>query len=115
VLSAYNNECCITGLSVPQLLVAIHIIPWSLDRENRLILSNGLALSMLHDKAFDSGLIAVDRDMKVCVFSKIKISRIDTFFTTTLQNYHGRSILQQEKFWPYEDFLVYHRENIFEK
>ena len=115
VLSAYDYKCCITGLSVPQLLVASHIVPWSVDRENRLNPSNGLALSMLHDKAFDSGLITVDQDLKVCVSSKIKISRNDTFFTTTLQNYHGRPILQPEKFQPYEDFLVYHRENIFKK
>jgi predicted restriction endonuclease len=115
VLSAYNNKCCITGLSVPQLLVASHIIPWSVDQENRLNPSNGLALSMLHDKAFDSGLITVDSDMKVCVSSKIKTSRNDTFFSTALQKYHGRSILQSEKFRPYEEFLEYHRENIFEK
>ncbi len=115
VLSAYDYRCCITGLSVPQLLVASHIVPWSVDRENRLNPSNGLALSMLHDKAFDSGLITIDRDMKVCVSSKIKISPNDTFFNTTLQNYHGRPIFQPEKFQPYEDFLVYHRENIFEK
>lgn len=115
VLSAYNNKCCITGLSVPQLLVASHIVPWSIDRENRLNPSNGLALSMLHEKAFDSGLITVDCDMKVCVSSKIKISPNDTFFNTTLLNYHGRSILQSEKFQPGKDFLLYHRENIFEK
>jgi len=33
VLSAYNNKCCITGLSIPQLLVASHIVPWRIDKK----------------------------------------------------------------------------------
>ena len=53
VLSAYNFGCCITGLAVPKLLVASHIVPWRIDAANRLNPKNGLCLSMLHDKAFD--------------------------------------------------------------
>ena len=35
VLSAYDQRCCITGLSIPRLLVASHIVPWSHDPANR--------------------------------------------------------------------------------
>lgn len=115
VLSAYDNKCCITGLSVPQLLVASHILPWSVDRENRLNPRNGLSLSMLHDKAFDSGLITIDRNMIVCVSKRKAISKNDKFFVSALQDYHGKPIFQPEKFQPHGDFLAYHRENIFEK
>ena len=115
VLSAYDNKCCISGLSVPQLLVASHIVPWSIDRENRLNPRNGLSLSMLHDKAFDSGLITIDRDMTVCVSKRKTIPKNDTFFISALQDYHGKPIFQPEKFQPHEEFLTYHRENIFEK
>ncbi len=89
VLSAYDYKCCITGLSAPQLLVASHIIPWSVDRENRLNPRNGLALSMLHDKAFDSGLLTIDKDkdMTVRVSKKVAISPKDEFFISTIQNY----------------------------
>jgi putative restriction endonuclease len=31
VLSAYDYKCCITGLAVPELLVASHIISWASD------------------------------------------------------------------------------------
>ena len=34
-LSAYNERCCITGLSLPTLLVASHIVPWRHDGSNR--------------------------------------------------------------------------------
>ena len=115
VLSAYGNKCCITGLSVPQLLVASHIVPWSVDRENRLNPRNGLSLSMLHDKAFDSGLITIDRNMLVCVSKRKTIPKNDTFFISALQDYHGKPIFQPEKFQPHRDFLAYHRDNIFER
>ena len=115
VLSAYDNKCCITGLSVRQLLVASHIVPWRVDTKNRLNPRNGLSLSMLHDKAFDSGLITIDGDMKVCVSTRISISENDNFFISALRDYHGQPIFQPKKFLPHENFLIYHRENIFEK
>jgi len=31
ILSAYEFRCSVTGLSVPELLVASHIVPWSQD------------------------------------------------------------------------------------
>lgn len=65
VLSAYNNRCCITGLGVPALLTASHIVPWADDPENRLNPRNGLCLNTLHDRAFDRGLIWVDDDFVV--------------------------------------------------
>ena len=67
VLSAYNYRCCITGLSIPKLLVASHIVPWHIDSANRLNPRNGLALSVLHDKAFDLGMITINEDMTVRV------------------------------------------------
>ena len=67
VLSSYRGKCCMSGLSEPSLLVASHIVPWSADKFNRLNPSNGLCLSVLHDKAFDRGLIAVSEDLKIIV------------------------------------------------
>lgn len=34
VLNSYENRCCITGLAVPELLVASHIKPWK-DADSR--------------------------------------------------------------------------------
>jgi putative restriction endonuclease len=45
ILSAYYSKCCITGLSIPDFLVAGHIIPWAKDKENRLNPRNGLCLN----------------------------------------------------------------------
>lgn len=112
VLSAYDYRCCITGLAIPKLLVASHIVPWRSDVENRLNPENGLCLSMLHDKAFDIGMITIGEDFTVQV-SKNYADTSDDFFKSALLAYHGKPIRRSEKFSPSEDFLSHHRENIF--
>ena len=113
VLSAYNGRCCITGLSLPALLVASHIVPWSHDSANRVNPRNGLLLSALHDKAFDSGFITIRDDMTVQVSRKHNVG-YDQFFSESIEFYNGKPISQPEKFTPDREFLVYHREQIFE-
>ncbi|MHB1495004.1 MAG: HNH endonuclease [Acidithiobacillus sp.] len=48
-------------------LIASHINPWQVDAKNRLNPRNGCCLSMLHDKAFDAGIITIAEDMTVLV------------------------------------------------
>ena len=113
VLSAYNGRCCITGLSVPSLLVASHIVPWSHDETNRVNPRNGLLLSALHDKAFDNGLLTVDDDMTIQV-SRRRAEIDDPYFSESFDRYEGHRISLPEKFSPDRDFLSYHREHIFQ-
>ncbi len=113
VLSAYNGKCCVTGLSDKRLLVASHIVPWREDEFNRLNPRNGLLLSMLHDKAFDLGIITINDDMTILVSKKNVVC--DDYFKNSIGFYDGRQITLPEKFKPHTDFLVYHRENIFMK
>lgn len=114
VLSAYNNRCCISGLAVPKLLIASHIVPWSEDPHNRLNPTNGLALSALHDRAFDLGLLTIDESYRVVVSSKISYSN-DQFFDVSIKSFHGKSIVLPDKSSPQAKFLAMHRETIFEK
>ncbi|MYC38621.1 MAG: HNH endonuclease [Chloroflexi bacterium] len=113
VLSAYNGRCCITGLSLPALLVASHIVPWRHDSANRVNPRNSLLLSALHDKAFDSGFITIRDDMTVQVSRKQNVIN-DQFFSESIVYYDGKSISLPEKFSPGREFLSYHREHIFE-
>src|SRR5690606_36917730 len=59
ILASYNNTCCITGLKMPEMLVAGHIIPWAEDEQNRMNPRNGLCINALHDKAFEVGLLSI--------------------------------------------------------
>lgn len=111
VLAAYENTCCITGLKVPELHVASHIVPWSIDKMNRTNPHNGLCLNALHDKAFDKGLITISKDYKVIVSSKL--SKEDSVIKNLLTKYHNKSIIKPHKFLPYVEFLEYHNDNIF--
>lgn len=114
VLSAYNGRCCVTGLSVPTLLVASHIVPWRLEKLHRLNPRNGLALSALHDRAFDAGLITINEDMTVRV-STNRTVKSDDFFAKAIERYNGQPIHLPQKFGVGEEFLAFHREHIFQK
>ncbi len=112
VLSAYGYRCCITGLSIPTLLYASHIVPWSHDEANRVNPKNGLLLSVLHDRAFDRGLITLNDDLTVRVSQSY---RGDTFFSTAVAAYDRKPIRSPEKFTPDREFLAYHREQVFQE
>jgi len=114
VLSAYNNRCCISGLAVPQLLVASHIVPWRQDINQRLNPQNGLALSSLHDKAFDLGFLTIDEDYRVVVSEKVGATN-DEFFVSALRSFHGKPMQLPMKYGLQAEFLAMHREQIFEK
>ncbi len=41
VIANYSGRCAITGIDIPDLLLASHIIPWSKNEQERLILKMG--------------------------------------------------------------------------
>lgn len=57
VLAGYDHRCALTGLDLPELIHASHIIPWADNVPRRADPTNGIALNVLHDRAFDRGLI----------------------------------------------------------
>jgi len=115
ILSSYNMKCCITGLSMPELLVASHIVPWAKDEKNRLNPHNGLCLNPIHDKAFDKGLITVTRDYKIKVSKSFEKKQIDNALTDLILKYDNAPLIVPDKFMPDQDFLSYHQKHIFRK
>lgn len=111
VLAAYENTCCITGLKIPELHTASHIVPWSVDKKNRTNPHNGLCLNALHDRAFDKGLITISKDYKVIVSSKL--NKEDKTIKSMIVKYHNNNIIKPHKFLPDVEFLEYHNDNIF--
>lgn len=116
VLAAYGSKCCISGLSVPDLLIASHIVPWSTDAKNRTNPCNGLCLSAIHDRAFDCGLITVTTDYRVLISKKISSKRpadqeiLDSFFF----QFAGKRIRCPTRFFPDASFLKFHNESRFQ-
>lgn len=114
VLASYQQKCCITGISVPTLLIASHIKPWAVSdpKTERTNPSNGLCLNALHDKAFDKGLITVLPDYTIAVSSTLRSNSNDNGTDWLLQCEHQR-IRLPEKFLPDKEFLQYHNDVIF--
>lgn len=112
VLSSYKNTCCITGFTIPTLLIASHIKPWSVSdrRTERINPSNGLCLNALHDKAFDKGLITVLPDFTVRVSSKLNGTDDVTIW---IRSCDREKIILPEKFISGKDFLQYHNAVVF--
>jgi predicted restriction endonuclease len=111
ILASYQNKCCISGIAIPAILIASHIVPWGLAKDKRLNPSNGLCLSALHDKAFDKGLMTVTPEYTI-VISKI-INDDNSKQAKLLQDMHGKKITLPEKFLPDRDFLAWHYQNVF--
>jgi len=114
ILASYNNKCCITGIAQPDLLIAGHIIPWSIDKDNRMNPRNGIAINALHDKAFEKGLITISPDYKIMISSKLKKTKKDQVaIKSYFLEYENKEIILPSRFLPDKSFLLHHNENRF--
>ncbi len=91
VLAAYQNKCAISGLPIPRLLQAAHIIP---DRhpDGRPSVQNGLCLSNHHHGAFDAGIIGIDPDGVVHVSEEAMEAIDGPFLDVSLKSLRGMRI-----------------------
>ncbi len=108
LLNKYENTCIVTGINIPNLLIASHIKPWSIcTNEERIDPENGLILSPNMDKLFDSGLITFTNE------GKMRISKsLDNDLRTKL--HISKDLYVDLKTSPkLLQYLEYHRKMIF--
>ncbi len=115
ILASYNQQCCSTGLKISNLLVASHIIPWKINKKERLNPHNGLCLNSLHDKAFDMGLLTITKDYRIRLSSKIKEQAKEIPIKELFYKYENQKIILPDRFLPSVAFLEYHFEEVFQK
>ena len=113
VLANYSSKCAITGIDITDLLIASHIIPWSVNEQERLNPENGICLSPLYDKAFDKGLIAVDENYKILLSKEIKDRTTKAYYFDYFGKIEGKNIQLPQKYLPKKEFLEWHRETAF--
>jgi predicted restriction endonuclease len=114
VLTSYNSRCAISGIALPELLVASHIIPWADSVERRADPRNGLCLNALFDRAFDRGLITVDEDLRVVVSRRLNEGTQSADLACSLGDVEGRRLIVPSRFPPAVEALEHHRRNIFQ-
>jgi len=115
VLSNYSTKCAITGIDLPELLLASHIIPWSKNEEHRLNPENGICLSALYDKAYDKGIIGINKNYEVILSSTLKKKKDTLFFKNYFAPIENLKITKPVKYLPRKEFLEYHLDTFFEK
>lgn len=113
VLANYGNQCAITGISIPSLLIASHIIPWARNEKERLNPENGICLSPLYDSAFDKGFIGITPDLNIVLSETLKGYRKQEFYQQHFKPIEGFRLRQAEKYLPRREFLEWHLSNIF--
>ncbi len=115
IMGTYNYTCAVCQLYILTLdgesvTEAAHIIPFSESYNDDV--RNGISLCQLHHWTFDKGLISLDRNYEVIV-SELMLERgpIEWLLTTL----RGKSILLPEhnEFYPAQEALAWHREEIF--
>lgn len=82
ILRAYNNKCCVTGETIPELLEAAHIQEYRNKESNHV--QNGLLLRVDIHRLYDNRLIFIDKNYVV------HISNLIT--STEYRQYNGRVI-----------------------
>ena len=112
IVNIYGNECCVTGLNVPELLRASHIVPWANDAANRMNPSNGLCLSATYDAAFDRHLISFDDDYRMILSARIQDYCARSVCADYFRRYEGVKIKLPSRFLPDRGFLEKHRSNM---
>ncbi len=113
VLSSYEQTCCITGLRIPECLVASHIVPWSVSERYRTDPHNGLCLSATFDRLFDRGLITISEKLEVVISSRLR-GLDDRRVLEIVCRYHGSPMVRPKRFLPSPHHLKWHRANVFQ-
>lgn len=113
ILSNYSCQCALTGIDVPELLVASHILPWSYNKQERLNPENGICLSMLYDAAFDKGLIGFDKNYRVVLSEQIRKNRNKEFYDKHFGCMEGVQLKMPEEHFPNKTFLEWHIDTVF--
>jgi putative restriction endonuclease len=115
VLTNYTTKCAITGIDIPELLLASHIIPWSKNENERLNPENGICLSALYDKAFDKGLIGINQNYQVILSASLKKKKETSFYQSHFATIESLKITNPIKYLPRKEFLEYHLDTIFDR
>lgn len=108
----YNYTCCISGLRIDaitdiSIIDACHIVPWSESKDDSV--KNGFALCPNLHRAFDRGLIGIDKEYKVIVSE----SFIESDVNYSIRQFHGKKLVlpKNDKYWPGIDKFQWHLSN----
>lgn len=107
ILKTYDSRCAISGIDLPELLVAGHIVPWAENEQERLNPENGLCLSNLYDRAYEKGLICIDTNYKLLIAKRLKAESSKAFYQQFFGQFDHQPIRIPKTYQPKKEFLEY--------
>ena len=115
IVSLYQHRCALCGIRMltPEghtVVEAAHVKPWSESHDD--MPTNGMALCRLCHWSFDEGLMSVGKKYEVLVSKRVQVEQNLPGHILTLRD---RSIFtpEEDKFWPAQKNLDFHRRNYF--
>jgi putative restriction endonuclease len=111
VMKNFGGACCITGLDVPEVNRASHIIPWSRGPKTRMDPRNGLYLSATYDAAFDRNLLSLDDDYRIILSRDLKDHYSSESVKVHFLDREGTKIQLPTAYLPKKEYLEEHRSN----
>ena len=97
-----------------ELLIASHIVPWSVDETNRLNPTNGIALNPLHDKAFELGYLTFTPEYYIKL-APFLLKNTNNANGDLFLRYHEQKMILPSRFLHDVNFLVYHNSERFKQ
>jgi putative restriction endonuclease len=117
IVNLYQHRCALCGIRMltPEghtIVDASHVKPWKDSFDDRP--TNGMALCKLCHWSFDKGLMSVGKEYEVLVSKRVSIEKNYPGHILTLTD---RPIFtpEEEKFYPAQDNLHWHRKNLFRR
>lgn len=90
VLLAYGLRCALTGLPLPKLLQAAHIVADA--KEGEASVRNGIAMSYLHHAAYEQNLLGIDPDGTILLSESLRATKDGPLFDHGLLRLHKQKI-----------------------
>lgn len=109
IMDLYQNRCCLTGIDLPEVNRASHIIGWAERSETRMDPRNGLCLSATYDAAFDRKLITFDDDYRLVLSKTIRERNPSQSLKTYFLSREGQRLDLPSRLHPLKEYLEHHR------
>ncbi|MFC1567516.1 HNH endonuclease [Thermodesulfobacteriota bacterium] len=117
IVTLYQHRCALCGIRMltPEghtVVEAAHIKPWSISFDD--LPTNGMSLCRLCHWSFDKGLMSIGRKYEVLVSKRVQVEKNLPGHILTLSD---RNIFtpDEQKFWPTQDNLQWHRQKRFKR
>lgn len=102
------GKCVISGVNIPQVLVASHIKPWAAcNNRERLDVNNGLILSATYDRLFDSGLISFNEHGNLLVSRVIDKENRNLLLLNSVKEYPIKYSIAMATYLQYHNDIIY--------